>query len=141
MYLDSAYIAKFYVNEEDSGRVRAAIAGADTLLSSMWAMGEVTCALHRHLREGTLGTSQYRDLVAAFLEDIALGNWTFIPVTERLLRKMVTLLGTLPRTTFLRAGDALHLTTALDLGEGEIWSSDRHLLTAAAHFGLVGRSA
>jgi len=141
VYLDSAYIAKFYVNEPDSPRVRAAISGADTLVSSMWAMGEVTCAFHRHLREGALDTSQYRELLTAFLDDAATGNWTLIPVTEGLLRTMVTLLSALPPTIYLRAADAIHLTTALDLGEREIWTSDRHVLAAAPHFGLTGRKA
>jgi len=53
---------------------------------------------------------------------------------------MVALMQTLPSTTFLRAGDALNLTTAMEVGESEIWSSDRHLLNAAGHFGLTGRS-
>lgn len=54
---------------------------------------------------------------------------------------MVTLLNALPPATHLRAGDAVHLTTALDLGESEIWTNDRHVLAAAEHFGLTGRSA
>jgi predicted nucleic acid-binding protein len=141
VYLDAAYIAKFYLNEADSRQVRGAIAGADTLISSMWAMGEVTCAFHRHLRQGGLDTVEYTDLLTAFLGHCAAGTWKLIPVTERLLRKMAVLMGTLPSTTYLRAGDALHLTTAHDLGEREIWTSDRHLLAAAGHFGLTGRSA
>lgn len=41
----------------------------------------------------------------------------------------------------LRAGDASHTATALETGEAEIWTNDRHLLAAVAHFGLAGRSA
>jgi len=41
----------------------------------------------------------------------------------------------------LRAGDAIHTATALGTGETEIWTNDRHLLAAVAHFGLAGRSA
>jgi hypothetical protein len=44
-----------------------------------------------------------------------------------------------PAGIFLRAGDAVHLTTAQDMRAPEIRTSDRHML-AAAHFGLVGRS-
>jgi len=36
--------------------------------------------------------------------------------------------------------DAIHLVTAADTGFTEIWTNDRHMLTAAPHFGLVGRS-
>ena len=141
MYLDSCYIAKFYLNEPDSPRVREAISGASTLLSSMWAIGEVTCAFHRHLRDGTLSAYQYGELMAAFLDHTRDGIWTFIPVTERLLRKTANLVNSLPPSTYIRTADALHLTTVLDLGEREIWTSDRHVLSAAVHFGLIGRSA
>jgi predicted nucleic acid-binding protein len=141
VYVDSAYIAKYYLNEPDSQRVRGLIATADILVASMWALGEVTCAFHRQLRQGGMDTSQYHYLLSRFLGHVAAGTWTLIPVTERLLQKTVVLMGTLPSTTYLRAGDALHLTTAQDLGEREIWTSDRHLLTAAGHFGLIGRSA
>ena len=55
-----------------------------------------------------------------------------MPVTESLLRKTAML---------IRAGDAIHTATALETGETEIWTNDRHLLAAVAHFGLAGRSA
>ena len=42
-----------------------------------------------------------------------------MPVTESLLRK----------------------TAMLIRSETEIWTNDRHLLAAVAHFGLAGRSA
>jgi len=141
MYVDSAYIAKFYLNEPDSPQVRAAFAGAPALVSSMWALGEVACAFHRHLREGSLDASQYRTMLNAFLQHVDGRIWTFVPVTERLLRRTTSLLATLPATVHLRTGDALHLTTAMDLGEREIWTSDRHVLAGARHFGLTGRTA
>jgi predicted nucleic acid-binding protein len=140
MYLDSAYIAKFYVNEADSPRVRAAIASASILVSSAWALGEVACAFHRHLREGSLDPQQYRALLKAFLKHEDDGIWTLVPVTERLLRKMAALLTNLPATVHLRPGDAMHLTTAIEAGEPEIWTSDRHVLAAAKHVGIAGCS-
>lgn len=140
MYVDSAYISKFYVNEPDSGAVRDMIRRARSLVCSSWCMAEVTCVLHRHLREGWLTPEQARELTRAFLEHIDSGLWTLVPVTERILRRLSQLVSTAPRGIFLRAGDAVHLTTAQDLGEAELWTNDRHLLAAASHFGLVGRS-
>jgi hypothetical protein len=36
--------------------------------------------------------------------------------------------------------DAVHLATAVEIGEVEIWTADRHMLAAAPQFGLAGRS-
>jgi predicted nucleic acid-binding protein len=142
MYVDSAYIAKFYVNEPDSPEVRALLGQADVLASSRWAVAEVACAFHRHLREGRISQSQHQALISAFTRDIGPdGVWDLAPVSETILRKMAARLNVLPATVHLRAGDAIHLLTAAELGEMEIWSNDRHLLAAAPHFGLVGRSA
>jgi predicted nucleic acid-binding protein len=63
-----------------------------------------------------------------------------MPVTESLLRNgHADALA--PADVPLRAGDAIHTATALETGETEIWTNDRHLLAAVAHFGLAGRSA
>jgi predicted nucleic acid-binding protein len=45
-----------------------------------------------------------------------------------------------PQDLFLRSGDALHLMTAREIGEAEVWTNDAHMLKAAAYFGLTGRS-
>ena len=45
----------------------------------------------------------------------------------------------LPAAAYLRAGDAIHLVSAGGAGFTEIWTSDRHLLAAAAYFGIEGR--
>ena len=45
-----------------------------------------------------------------------------------------------PAGRSLRAGDAIRTATALETGETEIWTNDRHLLAAVAHFVPAGRS-
>jgi predicted nucleic acid-binding protein len=140
VYLDSAYIAKFYVNERDSNAVRALIRRADSLITSAWSLGEVTCVFHRHMREGALSPVQSRELIRAFMKHVDAGVWTLIPVSAALLKRLISLVSAAPAGVYLRAGHAVHLTTAQDLGESEIWTNDRHLLAAAPHFGLLGRS-
>jgi predicted nucleic acid-binding protein len=140
MYLDSAYIAKFYVNEPDSVAVRAIIRKADSLMSSAWSLGEVTCAFHRHMREGWLSRAQFHELARAFLKHVDAGVWTLVPVSDAMLKRIGTLVSAVPATVYLRAGDAVHLTTAEEAGEQEIWTNDRHMLAAAPHFGLTGRT-
>src|SRR4051812_29460150 len=123
MYLDSAYIAKFYLNEPDSRQVRNVIATANNLQSSAWAVPEVTCTFHRKMREGKLDGTEYGELLQAFHNHIDAGLWTFAPVTGRLLRKIVAFMTTLPPSIYVRSGDAAHLATAADLEESEIWSN------------------
>ncbi len=140
MYLDSAYIAKFYVNEPDAPAVRKAIRRASHLYSSAWSLLEVTCVFHRHVREGSLSVEQGREVTEVFRTHIESDLWNLIPVNDRLLRTATTLIRGLPKHVPLRGGDAIHLATALDAGESEIWTNDRHLLAAAAHVGIIGRS-
>ena len=140
MYLDSAYLVKFYANEPDSAAVRALIRRANALVSSAWSFGEVSCAMHRRLRERHLTAEQVHELVRAFLEHVDAGVWTLIPVSERILRRAALLLGAAPPEVYLRAGDAIHLVTAQDAGEREVWTNDRRMIAAASYFGLAGRS-
>ncbi len=75
-----------------------------------------------------------------FLEDIQNGVWILFPVSERLLYQLDLLVGGLPPTAHLRAGDAIHLVSAKDAGFQEIWTNDRRLLQAAQYFDLAGKS-
>jgi predicted nucleic acid-binding protein len=141
MYVDAAYVAKFYLNEPDAPAVRKAISSADSLVTSAWSMSEVSCVFHRHFREGGLTALQYQILVKEFLLHVEHELWILVPVTNSLLRRVTASMATLPPDVFLRAGDAIHLISALEAGESEVWTSDRHMLAAAAHFGLTGRRA
>jgi predicted nucleic acid-binding protein len=140
MYLDSAYIAKFYVNEPDAPAVRKLLREASHVCSSSWAMAEVTSVFQRHTRERSLTLAQGHELMEIFRGHLERDLWNLIPVTDALLRRTATLIRGLPRNVPIRAGDAVHLATALEVGEPEIWTNDRHLLAAATHFGIVGRS-
>lgn len=141
MYLDSAYIAKFYLNEPDSPRVRALIQGADSRVSSEWSVVEVACAFYRHLRQSQLTTRQYQELLRAFHKHVDDEVWTLVPLNSRLVRRVTAALKSLAPGVYLRSGDAIQLVSAQEAGEAEVWSSDRHLLEAAPHFGLTGRSS
>ena len=101
----------------------------------------MACAFHRHLREGSLSPSQFRQLLDAFLDHVEAGFWTLPPVDAKLLRRTALPIGAAPPTVYLRAGDAIHLATAQDAGEREIWINHRHMLAAAPHGAITGRSA
>jgi predicted nucleic acid-binding protein len=140
VYFDTSYIAKFYFNEPDSPQVRALVREADAIHSSLWALAELHAVLHRHLREGVLSPNEARGLASRFSEHIEHGLWNLIPLNEALLRRTGALMVSAPRDLFLRTADAVHLVTAHEMGERDVWTNDRHMLTAAAYFGLTGRS-
>ena len=138
MYFDTTYIAKFYFNEPESPRVRAVVRRADAVYSSLWAFAEFHAVLHRRVREGGLSHGDARDLSSRFSEHIEARLWNLIPVTEALLRRTSALMLSAPHDLFLRTADAVHLTTAQELAEHEVWTNDRHMLAAAVYFGLKG---
>ena len=140
MYFDTSYIAKFYFNEPGSPRIRDIVRKADTICSSIWALAEFHAGLHRHIRDGSYSRAQARDLSAPFSSHIGDGLWNLIAINEGVLRRTSALMLAAPPDLFIRPADALHLTTAQEAGEREVWTNDRHMLAAAGYFGLSGRS-
>jgi len=139
-YFDAAYVAKCYLHETDAAAVRALARSSPYLCTSALSIAEVACVFHRHVREGTLKGKAVAQVRDAFSEDVGNETWVLVPVTDLILRRVELLTRTLPGSTPLRAGDAIHIVSAVEAGFREIWTNDRHLLAAAAHFGLQGRS-
>jgi predicted nucleic acid-binding protein len=140
MYLDAAYLAKFYLAEPDSVRVRQAIFAAPASACCLHGRLETVSVFHRKLREGTVSASEFEAHCRQFETDCAGGMWKWLPVSENLVTSAEGMIRQLPATVFLRASDALHLTCAREHGFTSIHSSDKHLLNAAPHFGLTGVS-
>jgi predicted nucleic acid-binding protein len=145
VYLDTTYIAKFYFNEPESPRVRELVRKADTIHSSLWALAEFHAVIHRRLRDSSSSPDSFsindaRDLVSRFSEHIEQGLWILVPVNVALLRRTSALMLSAPRDLFIRTADAVHLATAQEIGEREVWTNDRHMLAATGYFGLSGRS-
>jgi predicted nucleic acid-binding protein len=138
-YFDSAYVVKCYLNEPESSEVRELARSSDSVTSSALCIAELACAVHRKVREGTLSADRALALREYFLNHLAAEVWLLIPVTDRILRKVELLTRTLPKSIPLRALDAIHIASAMDEGFHEIWTNDRHLLTAASHLGIKGR--
>lgn len=138
IYFDSAYVAKFYLNEPGQAAVRACAIQAGEVAICALAVAEVNAVFHRKLREGFLTAHELAIFVAEFDRDVQQGHWKLLPLTPGLLEQVARAYRTLPATVFLRSADALHLICARENGFTEIHSNDRHLLAAAPHFGLKG---
>ena len=136
IYLDAAYIAKFYIDEPDSDRVRNFLTNAPSVVSCVHAIAEVASVFHRKLREGTVPQSDFDAFCAQFDADCQAGLWTWLPLSHRLAHHARQRISRLPATTFIRAADALHLTCAAEEGFTAIHTNDRHMLAAAPDFGL-----
>ena len=140
VYFDSAYIAKCYLNETGGIQVRELARTASGLYSSSICLAEMACVFHRQIRERSLDATAAGRVRGAFLDDIKNRVWALIPVSDRLLHRVALLVRRLPASCYIRAGDAIHLATAMESGFEEIWTNDRQLMRAASYAGLKGRS-
>ena len=143
LYLDTSDLFKLYVSEDDSPRVRSNAAGASRLASSRFAYVEMHSALSRAYRNGRLSQIDapvdqqgYERLVRQFRRD-----WRFY-VKSSLSQPLLETASDLAAKHGLRAGDAVHLASAMilrdsALDEVRISVADSHLRTGAVSEGFV----
>lgn len=137
-YFDTAYIIKLYLVENGSQAVMRAANESGGLASSALAFSELHGALHRSLRDSRLDRSEFAAVLDRFGTDVEGDMWHWLPITMSIHQRVADVYRELPSSVFLRPADAIHLATAAEHGFGQIYSSDRHLLTAAPHLGLTG---
>lgn len=137
-YFDTAYLLKCYLKEQGWQRVRALAAERGRIACSVYGRLELHAALHRKLREGELTPEQHQAVLRQLSLDEASGVWHWIPLSAAVMTAVVDLFRHLPAEVFLRAGDAVHLSSARESGFQEIFSSDRRLLAAASQAGIAG---
>ena len=140
IYCDTAYLLKWYLDEEGSPAVRELIGNQRVVSSLALARLELSAAFHRKLREGHLSVAAHRAVIRQFRSDCSAGIWAWIDPDTQIIESACQRYEKLPSTVFLRAVDALHLTCAKENGFREIYSNDRYMLSAAKHFGLKGRN-
>lgn len=136
IYFDACYIAKFYLAEPDSPNVIATVQSQPGVVCMVLGKTEVTAVFHRKFREHIVDLSGFQLLCDQFESDCASGLWHWHPVDDTLLRITALRFRSLPPTVFLRAADALHLTSAVENSFGAVHTSDRHMIAAAPAFGL-----
>lgn len=138
IYLDTSYLAKFYLKEPGTEDVLKAFARESNFVCGEHGRLELITSFKRHQREGRLSATQVGLLWEKHGQDLADGLIRFLPVSSELIATACQQMLALPPSVFVRAADALHLACAADAGLKEIYSHDRHLLAAAPHFKLKG---
>jgi predicted nucleic acid-binding protein len=136
IYFDACYIAKFYLAEPDSPTVAAFASSHANVGCLLIGKAEVIAVFHRKLREHVADVSGFHLLCDQFEADCATGLWQWRALDDALLASSAQRFRGLAATTFLRAADGLHLTCAAEAGCTAIHTSDRHMIAAAAAFGL-----
>jgi predicted nucleic acid-binding protein len=141
VYFDAAYVAKFYLDEPDSKRVRSLAEETGEVACCLHGRVEVLIAFHRKFRERAFPPKMFAAVCEQFEADCESGVWVWLPISGKLIERLSERVRQLDRTVFVRSADALHLASAAEEGFKDIYSNDRHLLAAARHFGLRGLSA
>jgi predicted nucleic acid-binding protein len=137
-YFDSSYLFHLYWEDAGFAEVRAHAAHAQSLACAVHGRAEVISTCHRKFREGAASSEQFRLLIQQFQDDCTQGGFTWLPLTPEVFQSVEDVYLHAPASAFLRAADALHLACAREHGFTEIYSNDRHLLTAAPLFGIKG---
>lgn len=141
IYLDTAYLAKAYLNEPGSVEVREFLKDSGlAVASSSLARAELSAVFHRNLREGRLDTASYGLILKQYESDMRSKIWEWLPVEDRFWGMIEDCFSELDDTVFLRGADAIHLVTAKAHGFSELFTNDRHMLKACDALGLKGRN-
>ncbi len=138
VYWDTSLVLKLYAMETGSREARKDARGADRLVVSVLAQGEIPSAFHRKVREGQWTGAEVKAALKQVDRDVADGLLVFAPLTSDVWQRVRSVYEQAPGTLFLRAPDAIHLATATEGGFTTIYSNDRHLLAAAPRFKLAG---
>ena len=139
IYLDTSFLAPFYIQEATSSEVEAILLNLPMgeLAISDWTRVEFASLLARRLRMGELTAENVERVMDAFAINI---NNTYVcfPVEPRDFNQATIFL--MQGNTALRAGDALHLSIALNRKIDNFLTLDRKLLAAANILGVAASS-
>ena len=132
LYLDTSALAKLYIAEPESELVSKTVESNESwLATSRVSYAEVLSVLARCLRANRLSAAAYRIQKKAFLDD-----WNAMIVVE-LTPEVLLEAGRVIETHGLRGLDAIHLCSALWVGQPAFACFDDRLRGAAAAEGLT----
>jgi predicted nucleic acid-binding protein len=136
LYLDASALVKRYIVERGSAEVAAAIAGSETVGTSIISRAETAAALAKAVRVGTLSRDEAASALQVFRSEWP--NLVRVQPTEMLIARADALAWELG----LRGYDAVQLASALSWQDGlsdrvMMATFDRKLWQAAQRSGLI----
>jgi predicted nucleic acid-binding protein len=135
LYLDTSALAKLYVAEADSDMLDAALSGRRDLLVSELAVTELTSAVARRVREGSLGAQAGRRIYSQLLRDLRDGEYRLVDLSAATHREAERILMAVGRQVALRAADSLHLAAAALADARGVVTFDRQMRDAVLAMG------
>jgi len=140
IYLDTSFLAPFYIQEATSTSVETILLNIPTeqLAISDWTIVEFTSLVSRRVRMSELNLEQMEAVINSFKEDAA-QSYTVFTVTSAdfiLAAEFIQ-----QWETGLRAGDALHLAIARNHSIENLLSLDRGLIDAARQLSIPSDSS
>lgn len=135
LYLDTSALAKWYLPENFSAEVDALISKQGGCITARLSLLELRCLLSRKRRNKDISKSEEERVYQKFLEQIALGYFGIVPVSDDFYSGAVGLLERV-QPLALRTLDALHLQTALSADAKQFATADKTQAHAAAKLGM-----
>jgi predicted nucleic acid-binding protein len=108
LYLDASALAKRYFKERGSEFVAARFESGEKIFTSLLSFAEIHSAIARKFREKEFNAQEFDRLREAFRDD-----WLFSIGKLDIDLNSMTALPRLVETYSLKAGDAIHLSTAV----------------------------
>lgn len=131
IYVDTSVLVALHTNEIKSADVtRWYAACTDELVSAVWCVSEFASALGIKQRTGQISDAGGQAAWVQF-ERMCANDLQLLPVEPQTFHRAAVL--TLDAATGLRAGDALHLASALDIRAKSIATLDDVLAKNAKH--------
>ena len=139
IYLDTSFLAPFYIREATSEQVETILLNipTDELIISDWTKVEFASLLARLVRTGELTKELVEAVFKAFHEDMT-QSYSVLTVTRNDFDRASKFI--LQWDTGLRAGDALHLAIAYNHRTDNLLSLDKGLIEAAKILGISANS-
>ena len=135
IYFDTSALAKWYLNEENSGEVEKYIQEHGPVAISELTVVEMRSLLARRRREHAIDSKMEARVFGVFDEDIHQKFLSCHPLPENLTEgaaNLISLLSDIP----LRTLDSLHLTLAGEIAADVMVTADRVMAAAAGAMGF-----